>query len=264
MTAHPDSTRGVLDLSRGLESFRLERMPPGPVLSAWVENYWEVAWDLPPGAVHRQTNLSHAAMNIAVEPDGAWLYGVPGPTFVREIQGQGRVFGIKFHPGAFYPWWGQPLKPLFDRRLPLHEVWGPDGMLWSEAVAAEPTLAGRAALTNQFLGERLPDLPGEGRRCAKVLVETRSLLKVEGACNALGYEVRSLQRLFAREVGVGPKEVLRRYRLMEAADRLVREPEVPGADLAASLGYVDQAHFVRDFKAVTGVPPEAYRRRQNR
>jgi AraC-like DNA-binding protein len=90
----------------------------------------------------------------------------------------------------------------------------------------------------------------------------RTLLRVEDACAALGYDLRSLQRLFRREVGVSPKEVIRRYRLMEAAERLAKEEGLSGSDLAYSLGYADQAHFIRDFKAVTGVPPSAYRKRQ--
>ena len=30
------------------------------------------------------------------------------------------------------------------------------------------------------------------------------------------------------------------------------------ADLAAELGYADQAHFTRDFRALVGVPPSKY------
>jgi len=33
------------------------------------------------------------------------------------------------------------------------------------------------------------------------------------------------------------------------------------ADLALELGYSDQAHFVRDFKAIVGVTPAVYARR---
>jgi AraC-like DNA-binding protein len=43
-----------------------------------------------------------------------------------------------------------------------------------------------------------------------------------------------------------------RYRLHEAVERL-KGPKPPSlAALAADLGYTDQAHFARNFKAVVG------------
>lgn len=255
-----DPSRGVLFLSQALQAFQMERPPPHDLLSPWIENYWEVAWNLPEGRTHRQTNLSHSAINVAVEGEDAWLYGVPGPTFVREIQGTGRVFGIKFHPGAFYPWAPQELSSLFDHRVALLEALGPDWDNWARRVLVEPDLTRRVELTDQFLLSRRPPPPGEGHRCARRMIEDRTLLRVEDAATVLGHDVRSLQRLFRREVGASPKEVLRRYRLMEAADLLAQDFDSNGAALAARLGYVDQAHFIRDFHQVAGYTPGAYRR----
>jgi transcriptional regulator GlxA family with amidase domain len=69
---------------------------------------------------------------------------------------------------------------------------------------------------------------------------------------------RSLQRLFAAYVGVSPKAVLARYRLQDAA-ALIDAGEVDDlAALAADLGWFDQAHFSRDFRAVVGMTPSAY------
>jgi AraC-like DNA-binding protein len=71
---------------------------------------------------------------------------------------------------------------------------------------------------------------------------------------------RTLQRLFAKYVGVSPKWVIQRYRLHEAAEQLAAGSSIGQAALAADLGYSDQAHFVRDFKSVVGMTPLAYAR----
>ena len=53
---------------------------------------------------------------------------------------------------------------------------------------------------------------------------------------------------------MSPKWVIQRYRLFEAAGRL-SSGQADGAQLAHELGYFDQAHFIRDFKAMVGKTP---------
>jgi AraC-like DNA-binding protein len=69
---------------------------------------------------------------------------------------------------------------------------------------------------------------------------------------------RSLQRLFRRYVGIGPKWVLSRYRLQDAAAAIDAGEATDLATLAADLGWFDQAHFSRDFREVVGVTPSQY------
>jgi AraC-like DNA-binding protein len=69
-----------------------------------------------------------------------------------------------------------------------------------------------------------------------------------------------VQRLFATYVGVGPKAVLARYRLQDAVAAIDAGEVDDLADLAASLGWFDQAHFARDFRSVVGTTPSAYLR----
>jgi len=71
---------------------------------------------------------------------------------------------------------------------------------------------------------------------------------------------RQLQRLFREYVGVTPKWVIQRYRLIEAAERLATGVTEDFAGLALDLGYADQAHFIRDFKKLVGRPPAGYAR----
>jgi AraC-like DNA-binding protein len=62
-------------------------------------------------------------------------------------------------------------------------------------------------------------------------------------------------------VGVGPKWVIRRYRLHEVTERMAAGSRIDWAGLAADLGYADQAHLTRDFGALFGEPPTRYARR---
>ncbi|HSO64586.1 MAG TPA: helix-turn-helix transcriptional regulator, partial [Ornithinibacter sp.] len=68
-----------------------------------------------------------------------------------------------------------------------------------------------------------------------------------------------LQRLFTHHVGVGPKWVLGRYRMHDAVRELDAGFEGTLTDLAVRYGWSDQAHFTRDFTALVGVTPGAYR-----
>jgi hypothetical protein len=98
-----DPAKGILDFPRALQRFTLQRYQPTLELQPWLDSYWVVAWDLPEGEAHEQINLSHSSVNAAIEPEGAFVYGVPGRVFRKRITGQGRAFGTKFRPGGFFP-----------------------------------------------------------------------------------------------------------------------------------------------------------------
>ncbi len=59
-------------------------------------------------------------------------------------------------------------------------------------------------------------------------------------------------------MGVSPKWVMRRARLHEAAERADSGEPVDWAELAADLGYADQAHLTGDFAATIGIFPTRY------
>ena len=51
-----------------------------------------------------------------------------------------------------------------------------------------------------------------------------------------------------------------RYRLHEAVERMTSGEAVDLPRLALDLGYFDQAHFIKDFKAMVGRAPGEYAR----
>jgi AraC-like DNA-binding protein len=124
----------------------------------------------------------------------------------------------------------------------------------------------RIKIVEDFLRCRLTEPDENVIRLTEIVyavAKERDILKVEDLVDRYGLNKRTLQRLFARYVGVSPKWVIQRYRLHEAAEQLSTVETVNQAELALSLGYSDQAHFVRDFKSIVGVSPAAYARAAN-
>ena len=74
---------------------------------------------------------------------------------------------------------------------------------------------------------------------------------------------RRLQRLVRSRLGITPKWLLQRHRLQEAAALIGRGMGPDLSHVAYALGYADQAHFTRDFAAVTGMSPGEYMRQVN-
>ncbi len=64
------------------------------------------------------------------------------------------------------------------------------------------------------------------------------------------------QRLFVRHTGVSPHDYLVQRRIKKARELLLQGHGI--AAVAADTGFVDQSHFTRSFKRVTGITPGRY------
>jgi AraC-like DNA-binding protein len=240
------------------------RYHASPDLALYVEHYWSVGWDLRGVAPERIANLPHPSVHLTFErKSGGTVMGVNRGRFERRLRGQGRVLGIKFTPGGFQPFSRVPVSRLTDSTMTVRQVFGAAGdrLKW-EVLAAEQD-AERVQLIEAFLRTRMPKPDANVGRVSEIVysvLRDRSVLRVEDLVSRYGLPKRTLQRLFARYVGVTPKWVIQRYRLHEAAEQLARDPSVNQPDLALALGYSDQAHFIRDFKRIVGMSPAAYAR----
>jgi transcriptional regulator GlxA family with amidase domain len=177
------------------------------------------------------------------------------------LTGTGRVFGVKFVPGAFSAFFAHPIAQLSDRVLPVSDVFGPAGSQLERELLSHDADTERVRVFEAFLSAQLP-APDPARERVRELVElvlaTPSLRRVEELTAAAAISTRTLQRLFRRYLGVSPKWLLCRFRIQEAAQRVVEGEAPDWAALASELGYFDQAHFASDFKAQVGKTPTEY------
>jgi AraC-like DNA-binding protein len=253
--------RGVLHPDEAKARFRLMRHDPQPALAAFVDFHWILRWDLRGQPPHEQVILPHPNVNLAFEAERAAIYGLDTKLFARTIEGCGKVLGVRFRPGGFHPFWNAPVSRLNDRTAPATELFGPAAEETRQAIMDADSDATMIKCAEELLCNKRPDRDPLAEQVAAMtsrIIADPELRRVDLLSAAFGMPVRRLQRLFAEYVGVSPKWVMRRARLHEAAERADSGSHVDWAQLAADLGYADQAHLTRDFTATIGVPPARY------
>lgn len=84
-------------------------------------------------------------------------------------------------------------------------------------------------------------------------------LSIREITRMLGVSQPYLFRVFKAVYGKSPKQYLDDYRLLQAK-ALLREPKMPVAAVAQSVGFEDPLNFSKFFSKHEGVSPSAYRR----
>lgn len=84
-------------------------------------------------------------------------------------------------------------------------------------------------------------------------------LSVSTLASRLGVGREQLTRSFQKRLGRPPQQVIREMK-MRRASFLLKDTDLPVAQIAERLGYSDQTNFIRAFRAVLGTTPHEFRR----
>jgi AraC-like DNA-binding protein len=253
--------KGLVDPAGAAKRIRLATFPPAAPLAPFVDYYWLVEWDLAGQAPQTQRVLPYPNAHLVFEPGKSALHGVVRGAFVRQVEGAGRVLGVRFKPGALRPFIAHPVARLADRTAPLDELLKVGTLDAERRVLGQHGELATVGAAEAMLLAVLPAIDPRALLAAQAVQAAAAAngpLSAHALAAQLGIEERSLQRLFSNYVGVSPKWVIQRFRLQEATWRLAAHAPADLAALAAELGFFDQAHLTRDFTKLVGQSPLAY------
>jgi AraC-like DNA-binding protein len=196
--------------------------------------------------------------SFRILPDGCmdllWIEGellVAGPdteAYITPSEYGARCAAIRFAPGTAPGFLGVPAREVVNHRVPLAELWSPN---------RARRLADRIGRTSPASGLEdaaiaLFDEPPD-RLVGEVVRGVRGGVAVQALAGSIGLSERQLHRRCLDAFGYGPKMLDRVLRMNRALDRA--RTGLALAAVAVQAGYSDQAHFTREVKALTGVPP---------
>ncbi|MFI9452815.1 DUF6597 domain-containing transcriptional factor [Amycolatopsis sp. NPDC052450] len=242
--------------------FSLVRYPPTPGLAPFVDHHWVLRWDLSGRPAHEQVVLPNLAVNVTFFRHAEGAFGPGKRPFRHTVAGTGHGIGVRFRPGAFRAFLTGPVTMISGGSVPLTDLFPSAGGV-TESVRNATNDFEMVRRCEELLLGGDPVLTAAARsaiEAVETIAADPAITRVGELSSRTGLSQRSLQRLFAEHVGAAPKWAIQVYRLNEAAARIAAEDRPDYAELAFTLGYSDQAHFIRDFRSVTGWAPTEYAR----
>lgn len=268
-TRHPhDSANGRLAFGQGCGvlrhspfpgTYRHTRYAPSGDLTPWVQHFWIETWDLQADTSQTREVLPHPCVHLAFVRGRSRIFGVQQRRFVRELRGKDCVVGVKFRPGAFYPFLQKPVSSITDTAFPAEQLFA-DAKETEAEISACGEDQEKVDVASRFLRAHLPSPdPVVDQACGIVenIANDSDITRVEQVIERCVIQDRALQRMFRRYIGASPRWIIKRYRVYEALAQM-SGGTVGWASLAQDLGYYDQAHFINDFRRLVGRSPTEY------
>jgi len=243
----------------GAGASRSALLAPSRDLHPVIEHYWiqqplvgviGQAWRVVPDT---NPNLIFVASSKRLNGSGPKCVVVGARSHFADVSMENRVFtcGVRFYPGVLPLLTRFPASDFTDLSVPIADVFGARGTMLMDRLGGLTDASHALEVIEGFLRCHLagPDherLPFHARTN-----------RVRRLAAQLDMPVRTLQSRFMQYVGLSPKRALRVDRLHRVLGNCKRR-SVNWAQAAATGGFADQAHMIREFRDLLGESPTAW------
>lgn len=254
-----------------------QEIVPGEKLRPFVKCYFlfESASDFqlqdtvfPGGYIEFIFNLGEAkwesaAGNIFHRTPPVELWGQLTQPLPVKTSGKNKMLGIRFfsHTAAYFI--EEEIWEFNNQVCDLRDLMGDPVRTLHARLTDASCLDDRIELLEKFLIGRLSISERKTEQIGWVGQITAAMRKnsytddIETMASSFGITTRYLQKLFVQHIGIPPKLYCKISRFQQSLQLLNRQ-EQSLTSIAYDCGYFDQSHFIREFKAFTGLTPSNY------
>jgi AraC-like DNA-binding protein len=251
---------------------------PHPDLASIVDCYWSLEVPasnnpekqriLPDGQIEMAFILGDDIKRYTSE-DGpfiiqprAMILGQTTKPFYIEPTGHVYTFAIRFYPLGFTHFVAGGIKNLANKETPIASLFGQEKSLELEQEIIQATnVNGRIKIIEDFLVTELNNqstIDNIIKSTVDTLLSTKGSVSVNTILADDLSKRRQLERNFAKNIGMSPKQLAKVIRFQASLKMLLNRDEKSLTGIAHECNYYDQAHFTKDFKEFTGVNPKDF------
>lgn len=191
----------------------------------------------------------------------AWVSGVRKEFISISALPHSAMFIIRFQPGMAYPFLHLPVQELNGQVIDADLIFGKHFCDIREQLLAAPSPQVKFSFMERYLLERSKsflDIPPVVSFGIQQIIQCPTTTQIHLLADKTGYSHKHFLSLFGKYVGLTPKQFLRVMKFQQTLQS-IEQLSVPNwSQLALDCGYYDQAHFINDFRAFSGLTPNEY------
>ena len=191
----------------------------------------------------------------------SWISGERTTPIVIDEAGDVHLIGVRLRAGGAWPFIGLPLSEFTGRVVELDAILGREIDRLRDDLGEAFDDEARFDLMESWLLEQMrarPQPPRAVNYALDVIRRGGDPARIGQIANEVGLSHKHLLREFDRCVGLKPKVFARICSFQRAINWIGHKPSIDWADAAVACGYYDQAHFINEFRALSGLTPGEY------
>lgn len=192
--------------------------------------------------------------------DPCFVYGQLSTFIELKPSRNASVLGVRFAACGLAMFTEMPQYEMTDREVPLDQIF-PGQTMYTQLQPLLPEQ--RIDQLQDFLVSFLNDVIDGRKKGIGSVQQAIQLMRDAGdpvpstaLAKQLHISSRELERRFREYVGLSPKQLSRTFRFQDVLQKKFIASSL--TDVAHSSGYYDQSHFIRDFKAFSGLSPAGF------
>ncbi len=168
---------------------------------------------------------------------------------------------VEFKPNTAKYFIPDKLHNFQNNVVDLFEIWGKDAtdLSWEinkKKIGYKEIEQIENFFLNKFITQKISVIDSAIRD----ILSSNGFVEVNQLAKNAGLSTSQFRKRFKEEIGISPSQYCKIVRINTTLAIFAKDYKKSLTELTYLLGYFDQAHFIKDFKSVTGASPKSFRK----
>ena len=244
-------------LHQYIESFNIYHFDENEVIQLFPKGVFEIVFQ---SDARFQHNTSYSS-GWETRPEN-FIGGLHNKSYnVKPNGSKNFCIVVEFKPNTAKYFIPYKLHNFQNNVIDIFEIWKKSAAELTQKIKTEKTDQHKIKLIESFFVDKfIVQKTSKIDHALGLILSSNGFVEVNELARKVGLSSSQFRKRFKEEIGISPSQYCKIIRIKTTLSIFEEDYKKSLTELTYDLGYFDQAHFIKDFKSVTGSTPKSFRK----